>query len=193
MVAALLGAEYVDAADVIRFSRRGKLDPVTYELIRQRCSGDGRYVIPGFYGATADGTILTFFRGGSDVTGAIVANALDAQVYENWTDVSGVLATDPRIVPEAETIVEVTYKELRELAYMGASVLHDEAVFPVVPKAFRSISAIPIDQKMPNTDCPGSRSERTAYCRHRWHQGFYRVFHGKSVDEYGAWLWSTSA
>jgi aspartate kinase len=131
IVAALLGAEYIDAAEVIRFSRRGRLDEASYGLIRRRCRGPGRYVIPGFYGALADGTVLTFSRGGSDVTGAIVANALDAAVYENWTDVSGVLMADPRIVPGARVIQEITYHELRELSYMGAQVLHDEAVFPV--------------------------------------------------------------
>jgi aspartate kinase len=131
IVAALLGAEYVDAAEVVRFDRAGRLDPNTFDAIKKRCGGNGRYVIPGFYGATASGDIKTFSRGGSDVTGAIVASAVDAKLYENWTDVSGVLLTDPRIVAEAKPIVEITYSELRELSYMGASVLHEEAVFPV--------------------------------------------------------------
>lgn len=130
IVAALLDAEYVDAAEVIRFGAGGRLDPISYDLIRTRCAGPGRYVIPGFYGADAGGAVRTFSRGGSDVTGSVVAGAVGAQVYENWTDVSGVLVTDPRIVPEAQTIAEITYKELRELAYMGASVLHEDAVFP---------------------------------------------------------------
>ena len=131
IVAALLEAEFVDATEVVRVTRRQRVDDASYELIAQRCSGDGRYVIPGFYGAGAEGEILTFSRGGSDVTGAIAARALDAEIYENWTDVSGVLMTDPRVVPEARPIVEITYRELRELAYMGASVLHEDAVFPV--------------------------------------------------------------
>jgi aspartate kinase len=133
ILAALLDAEYVDAAEVVRFDRAGRLDPVSYELIRARCQGgrQGRHVIPGFYGAEGSGEIRTFSRGGSDVTGAVVARALGARIYENWTDVSGVLMTDPRVVSEAKPIVEITYRELRELSYMGASVLHEEAVFPV--------------------------------------------------------------
>ena len=90
-----------------------------------------RAVIPGFYGAKHDGSIKTFSRGGSDVTGSIVAKAIHADMYENWTDVSGVLVTDPRIVENPEVIETITYKELRELAYMGASVLHEDAIFPV--------------------------------------------------------------
>jgi aspartate kinase len=135
VVAELLGAEYVDAAEVIVFDRAGRLDPASYDLIKARCSGPGRYCIPGFYGRAADGEVKTFSRGGSDVTGSIVANAVDAALYENWTDVSGVLMTDPRVVPEAKPIAEITYGELRELSYMGASVLHEEAVFPVRAKA----------------------------------------------------------
>ncbi len=148
LVAALLDAEYVDAGEVIRFSRRGVLDPVSYDLIRERCAGPGRYVIPGFYGRTEGGSVRTFSRGGSDITGSIVANALDAAVYENWTDVDGVLVTDPGIVPEAQVIDEITYHELRELSYMGANVLHAEAVFPVRDKA------IPIHLR--NTNRPAS-------------------------------------
>ncbi len=134
VLAALLNAEYVDAAEVVFFDRGGRLDPKTYAAIKARCSGPGRYVIPGFYGTAVNGEIKTFSRGGSDVTGAIVANAMDAAVYENWTDVSGVLMTDPRVVAEAKPIAEITYRELRELSYMGASVLHEEAVFPVREK-----------------------------------------------------------
>ncbi len=151
VVAALLGAEYVDAAEVVAFDRAGRLDAKTFTLIAQRCAGPGRYVIPGFYGATPTGEIKTFSRGGSDVTGAVVANALDVSLYENWTDVSGVLMTDPRVVPEAKPIVEITYRELRELSYMGASVLHEEAVFPVRDKG------IPINIRNTNKpDDPGT-------------------------------------
>ena len=146
VLAALLGAEYVDAAEVVLFDRAGRLDPRTYQLIAARCAGPGRYVIPGFYGRDPHGEIKTFSRGGSDVTGAIVANALDVALYENWTDVSGVLMTDPRVVAEAKPIVEITYRELRELSYMGASVLHEEAVFPVRAKG------IPINIR--NTNLP---------------------------------------
>jgi aspartate kinase len=134
IVAALLGAEYVDASDVVFFDRAGRLDPKTYGALKARCAGAKRYVIPGFYGQGANGEVRTFSRGGSDVTGAVVANALDVALYENWTDVSGVLMTDPRIVAEAKPIAEITYRELRELSYMGASVLHEEAVFPVREK-----------------------------------------------------------
>ena len=134
VVAALLGAEYVDAFDVIFFDRSGRLDPKTYSALRARCSDGKVHVIPGFYGQSASGEVKTFSRGGSDVTGAVVANGLDAALYENWTDVSGVLMTDPRIVAEAKPIAEITYRELRELSYMGASVLHEEAVFPVREK-----------------------------------------------------------
>ncbi|MDA3959249.1 MAG: aspartate kinase [Planctomycetota bacterium] len=131
VVAALLDAEYVDAAEVIRIARNARLDDSSYELLAKRCTGSGRYVIPGFYGAGPEGEVLTFSRGGSDITGSIVARAIGASVYENWTDVSGVLMTDPRIVAEAKPIREITYRELRELSYMGASVLHEDAVFPV--------------------------------------------------------------
>lgn len=133
IVAGLLGAEYVDAAEVILFNNGGRLDEAkTHAALRARCADPARrYVVPGFYGSTPRGDIRTFSRGGSDVTGSIVAAALGAELYENWTDVSGVLMTDPRIVPEARTIAEITYSELRELAYLGASVLHEEAVFPV--------------------------------------------------------------
>lgn len=135
IIAALCDAEYVDAATVIRFADGGRFDPLSYRLIAERCAGTGRFVIPGFYGAKADGAIRTFSRGGSDVTGAVVAHAVDAAVYENWTDVSGFRMTDPRIVPEARGIRQITYAELRELSYMGASVLHEGAVFPVRDKA----------------------------------------------------------
>ena len=132
IVAALLGAEYVDAAEVIFFGKAGRLDTVrTNAALKKRCSGKGRFVVPGFYGTGANGQLKTFSRGGSDVTGSVVAAALGARIYENWTDVSGVLMTDPRIVSEAKAIAEITYRELRELSYMGASVLHEEAVFPV--------------------------------------------------------------
>ncbi|MBA3699071.1 MAG: aspartate kinase [Planctomycetes bacterium] len=152
VVAALLGAEYVDAADVVFFDRAGRLDAKTFAAIKARCSGSGRYVIPGFYGTAITGEIKTFSRGGSDVTGAIVANAMDAAIYENWTDVSGVLMTDPRVVAEAKPIAEITYRELRELSYMGASVLHEEAVFPVREKG------IPINIRNTNRpEDPGTR------------------------------------
>ncbi len=134
IVAEMLGATYIDALEVIHFDRRGQVTAESYRRIAQRCAGDGLYVISGFYGLGFDGNVKTFSRGGSDVTGAIVASALDASIYDNWTDVPGVLMTDPRIVPRATTISEITYRELREMAYAGANVLHAETVFPVQEK-----------------------------------------------------------
>ena len=131
LIAEVLGAEFVDPAECVKFKASGELDPVTYELLGARLMGGGLFVVPGFYGSMPDGSIRTFSRGGSDVTGSIVARASKSDLYENWTDVSGFRMTDPRIVPNARRIEEITYKELRELAYMGATVLHDEAIFPV--------------------------------------------------------------
>lgn len=132
IMAAYLGYEFVDAAEVIRFKDNGDFDAeVTNEILGQRLAGLERAVIPGFYGAYADGKVKTFSRGGSDVTGSIVARAVKADVYENWTDVSGFLVADPRIIDSPEAIETITYRELRELSYMGASVLHEDAIFPV--------------------------------------------------------------
>ncbi|MDZ4860514.1 MAG: aspartate kinase [Candidatus Hydrogenedentes bacterium] len=131
LLSRMLGATFVDPAECILFDDDGDLDPRTYEILGNRLKGEGLFVVPGFYGAQADGCIKTFSRGGSDVTGSIVARASKSRLYENWTDVSGFLVADPRIVPDSRGIAEVTYKELRELSYMGASVLHDEAIFPV--------------------------------------------------------------
>ncbi|MDE7016374.1 MAG: aspartate kinase [Lachnospiraceae bacterium] len=147
IMAAYLGFEFVDAATVIRFDEKGEFDAnVTNELMRERLNDLDAAVIPGFYGAFADGTVKTFSRGGSDITGSIVARAVKADVYENWTDVSGFLVADPRIIYKPETIETITYRELRELAYMGASVLHEDAIFPV-----RS-EGIPINIR--NTNAP---------------------------------------
>lgn len=131
LIAEALQARFVDAADFIRFTPQGRLDPETYRLGAETLQGEGLFVIPGFYGRDSEGQIKTFSRGGSDVTGAIVARAVHASAYENWTDVDGLMMADPRIVDAPRSIREVTYQELRELAYMGASVLHDEAIFPV--------------------------------------------------------------
>jgi len=129
--AEVLDATFIDPAGHIVFNDRGELDAITYEKLGAALAGDGLYVIPGFYGATPSGKVKTFTRGGSDVTGAIVARATQSNIYENWTDVSGFRMADPRLVPEAKHIEELTYQELRELSYMGAQVLHDEAIFPV--------------------------------------------------------------
>ena len=132
IMATYLGFEFVDAAEVIRFKENGEFESeITNELMRERLGSMKAAVIPGFYGAKADGTVKTFSRGGSDITGSIVARAIKADVYENWTDVSGILVADPRIIYKPEGIETVTYKELRELSYMGFNVLHEDAIFPV--------------------------------------------------------------
>jgi aspartate kinase len=131
LMAEYLGAKFVDPIDCIKFDEEGILDPASYELLGKQLDGLGLFVVPGFYGSTPDGRVKTFSRGGSDVTGAIVARAANSTLYENWTDVSGFRMADPRIVPHAKHMAEITYAELRELSYMGASVLHDEAIFPV--------------------------------------------------------------
>lgn len=132
IMAALLGWEFVDAKDIIFFNEKGAFDEKkSYPLIEERLSKAKRAVVPGFYGTGADGRIKTFSRGGSDISGSIVARAVNADLYENWTDVSGFLACDPRIVKSPEKIEVISFKELRELSYMGANVLHAEAIFPV--------------------------------------------------------------
>lgn len=132
IMAEYLGYEFVDPAEAIRFNEAGVFDAdVTQALLSKRLEGVERAVIPGFYGAMEDGTVVTFSRGGSDITGSIVAKAIQADVYENWTDVSGFLIADPRIIENPKGIDTITYGELRELSYMGAGVLHEDAIFPV--------------------------------------------------------------
>lgn len=150
IIAEYLGFDFVDAADVVVFSENGEfmLDK-TIELISARLANSSYAVIPGFYGMREGGTIKTFSRGGSDVTGSLVARAVNAEIYENWTDVSGFLICDPRIVEGAEGIETITYTELRELAYMGATVLHEDAIFPV------RTAGIPINIR--NTNAPADK------------------------------------
>ena len=132
VMAAYLGYEFIDSATVIRFDKSGNFDAdKTDKLLAKRLQKCERAVIPGFYGGMEDGTVKTFSRGGSDVTGSLVAKAIHADIYENWTDVSGFLVTDPRIVENPAVIETITYRELRELSYMGATVLHEDAIFPV--------------------------------------------------------------
>ena len=127
-----LGFEFIDPVDYIFYTEDGELDSdKTYTNFGKKLMECGAAVIPGFYGCGIDGKVQTFSRGGSDITGSIVAKAIIADIYENWTDVSGVLVADPRIIENPNPIDTVTYKELRELSYMGASVLHEEAIFPV--------------------------------------------------------------
>ena len=135
IMANYLGYEFVDAAEVIFFDEDGNFMPEkTDKVLSERLAKTERAVIPGFYGAKEDGTIKTFSRGGSDITGSIVSRAVRATCYENWTDVSGMLMADPRIVDNPEPIKKITYAELRELAFMGATVLHEESVQPVREK-----------------------------------------------------------
>lgn len=131
LIAEVLGATYVEPAECIYFNTEGDLDPKTYDSLGECLKGDGLFVIPGFYGTRPDGKIATFSRGGSDITGAIVTRAAGCSLYENWTDVSGFLMADPRLVDNPHRIEKITYQELRELSYMGATVLHDEAIRPV--------------------------------------------------------------
>ncbi len=132
LMAEYLGYEFIDSAEVIKFKESGEFDSeLTNDILKARLAKAERAVIPGFYGSYPDGKVKTFSRGGSDITGSIVARASKAIVYENWTDVSGCLVADPRIIDNPVPIEIVTYRELRELAYMGASVLHEEAIFPV--------------------------------------------------------------
>ena len=132
VMAAYLGYEFVDAAEVICFDEDGNFaaDETNAKLSARLAEAESA-VVPGFYGAMPDGKVKTFSRGGSDVTGSIVAKAISADIYENWTDVSGVLVTDPRIIENPKVIETITYRELRELSYMGATVLHEDAIFPV--------------------------------------------------------------
>jgi len=149
LMAAFLDFEFVDAADWILFNMDGSVDKESsYPALQKLGHGKG-IVIPGFYGAMPDGRIRTFSRGGSDITGALAAAALDADVYENWTDVSGILMADPRIVENPQPIPEVTYDELRELSYAGAQVLHEGTILPVREKG------IPVNIR--NTNAPNDR------------------------------------
>ncbi len=147
VLANYIGYEFVDAAEVIFFDENGKFDAEkTNTVLSARLADKERAVIPGFYGSAFDGSVKTFSRGGSDVTGAIVARAVSADIYENWTDVSGFLMCDPRIVNNPRPIKVITYRELRELSYMGASVLHEDSIFPV------KLAGIPINIR--NTNRP---------------------------------------
>ena len=134
LIAAYLGFRFLDAADWVKFGLDGNVDQeATYKALKELAFGQ-KIVTPGFYGTMPDGRIHTFSRGGSDITGSLAAAALDADVYENWTDVSGILMADPRIVDNPQPIAEVTYDELRELSYSGAQVLHEGSIFPVREK-----------------------------------------------------------
>ena len=152
ILAKYLGFDFIDAENVIFFKDNGSYDhELTYQVLSEELAKHEYAIIPGFYGAMPNGTIRTFSRGGSDITGSIVANAAGASLYENWTDVSGFMTADPRVVENPVSIDTVTYRELRELAYMGATVLHDEAIFPV------RAASIPINIRNTNDpEAPGT-------------------------------------
>ena len=152
LVAAFLGYDFVDTAGLIQFDAKGRfLSEETNAALEAERAKHERAVIPGLYGSGPDGEVRTFSRGGSDITGSLVARAVDADVYENWTDVSGFLCADPRIVKNPKQISSISYKELRELSYMGASVLHEDAIYPA------RMGNIPINIRNTNKpDDPGT-------------------------------------
>ena len=165
IMAAYLGYEFIDPADFIIFDKKTDNYEAekTYKNLGKKLAKIERAVIPGFYGAYADGTVKTFSRGGSDITGSIVARAIHADVYENWTDVSGFMIADPRIIKNPAKIETITYRELRELAYMGAGVLHEDAIFPVrqegIPINIRNTN----DPKDDGTWIVGTTSKKSKY------------------------------
>ncbi len=147
IMAAYLNLPFVDPAQCVFFDDHGQFDgEMAQKSLSARLSGLDGAVMPGFYGGTPDGAVATFSRGGSDISGAILARATGAEVYENWTDVSGILAADPRIVANPQSITSMTYREVRELAYLGATVLHEDAIYPV------KMAGIPVNIR--NTMCP---------------------------------------
>ena len=152
LIAAYLGWDFIDAADVIKFDERGRfLAEETNSILKEELKKHEYAVIPGFYGAKPDGKIKTFSRGGSDISGSIVARAAEADVYENWTDVNGFLMANPKIVKDPKPIRYISYQELRELSYMGANVMHEDAIFPVKE------AGIPINIRNTNEpDHPGT-------------------------------------
>ena len=156
-----MGYDFVDTKDLIKFDAKGRLLMAeTDEAIRSELAKHEHAVLPGFYGSLPDGSVKTFSRGGSDITGALVARAVNADVYENWTDVSGFLMADPRIVANPQQIRTISYKELRELSYMGASVLHEDAIYPA------RMANVPINIRNTNApEDPGTRitGEEEAY------------------------------
>ena len=164
IMANYLGFEFIDSATVIFFDENGEFDAdKTDKVLSERLKGLKNAVVPGFYGALPDGKVKTFSRGGSDITGSIVAKAVKADVYENWTDASGVLIADPRIIENPEGIEVITYRELRELSYMGFSVLHEDAISPVrkagIPINIRNTNA----PEEPGTWIVGSTCQKSKY------------------------------
>ena len=147
IIASYLGYDFVDAAKIVKFDEKGRfMEELTDKAIKKELANHEKAVIPGFYGSKIDGSVKTFSRGGSDITGSIIARAVGADMYDNWTDVSGFLMADPRIVKDPKQIHSISYKELRELSYMGASVLHEDAIYPA------RVANIPINIR--NTNRP---------------------------------------
>ncbi len=164
IMAAYLGYNFIDPVEAIFFDEDGALDlEKTNKVLSKKLKGLDNAVIPGFYGVDTEGKVKTFSRGGSDITGSIVAKAINATIYENWTDVSGCLVADPRIVANAAPIKVITYRELRELSYMGASVLHEDAIFPVrkagIPINIRNTNA----PEEPGTMIVASTCQKSEY------------------------------
>ena len=164
IMSAYLGYEFIDAFEVIFFDETGSFDEKrTNKVLSERLRGCKNAVVPGFYGSLPDGRVKTFSRGGSDITGSIVAKAAGVDVYENWTDVSGFLIADPKIIKNPKGIDVITYRELRELSYMGATVLHEDAIFPVrregIPINIRNTNA-PDDE---GTWIVGSTGQKSKY------------------------------
>ncbi len=150
ILAKLMGWDFIDPAEVFKFDRQGHFaSEWTNQLLAERRERHERAVIPGFFGSLPNGEIRTFSRGGSDISGAVVARAASADLYENWTDVSGFLMADPRIVENPRPIARLTYRELRELSYMGATVLHEDSIFPCARRASPPTSAIPSTPSTP--------------------------------------------
>ena len=152
VISEFLGWEFMDAEDVIIINQDSTVNEATYQRLKEKLDPDRNYVIPGFYGETEQGVVKTFTRGGSDITGSIVARAINAELYENWTDVSGIYRADPRIVENAAVNPELSYKEVRELSDVGATVFHEEAIAPIHE------AGIPIVVKNTNRpEDPGTR------------------------------------
>ena len=196
VMANYLGYTYIDSAEVICFDENGNfLADKTDEVLSERLKDLDNAVVPGFYGAKPDGSVKTFSRGGSDITGSIVAKAVHADIYENWTDVSGFLVTDPRIVKDPEVISTITYRELRELSYMGATVLHEDSIFPTPsggnpdPRAEHQRTA-----GSGNHDC-GDHLQQTEIHHHRYRRKdwFLLCHHRESDDELRNWVWEKSS
>ena len=197
LLANYLGWDFIDAADVVRFDKQGVFAAEwTNRVLSEELKKHGHAVIPGFYGAFPDGSVRTFSRGGSDISGALVARAAGAELYENWTDVPGFLMADPRIVPNPAGIERLTYRELRELSYMGATVLHEDAIFPVhkagIPTNIRNTN----DPSHPGTmivDKMEDAHYRYPHHRHRRPQELLADLHRKGDDELRAGLWPPRA